>query len=143
MTIAGSAALVAADVDDIAVDAATTVPISSNWAFDHAADTDLHTQAGEMLTDTTPKTTGFTAVSGNRYLCDTSGGAFTMTLPLSPTAGDIVGFVDYGETFGTNALTVGRNSQEIMNIAADMTADVTNFSGALQFTGATRGWVLI
>ncbi len=31
-----------ADVDDIPVDAATTVPISSNWAYDHAALTTAH-----------------------------------------------------------------------------------------------------
>ena len=30
------------DVDDTPVDGATTVPISSNWAFDHDADEDAH-----------------------------------------------------------------------------------------------------
>ena len=36
------------------------------------------------------KTTGFTAVSGNGYFCNTTGGGFTATLPSSPSAGDIV-----------------------------------------------------
>jgi hypothetical protein len=35
--------LVTADVDDTPVDAATTVPVSSNWAYDHVAAVDPHT----------------------------------------------------------------------------------------------------
>ena len=36
---------------------------------------------------TTKKTTGFTAVSGEGYFCDTAAsGAFTLTLPSSPSA---------------------------------------------------------
>lgn len=37
-------ALFKADVDDTPVDGATTVPPSSNWAFDHAADLETHTK---------------------------------------------------------------------------------------------------
>ena len=41
---------------------------------------------------TTKKTTSFTAVSGEGYFCDTAAsGAFTLTLPASPSAGNIVG----------------------------------------------------
>jgi hypothetical protein len=38
------------------------------------------------------KTSGFTAVAGEGYFCDTSGGAFTATLPAGPTLGDEVTF---------------------------------------------------
>jgi hypothetical protein len=54
--------------------------------------------------DTTAKTTGFTAVSGVGYFCDTTSAGFTVTLPATPSAGDIVGLVDYAGTFDTNAL---------------------------------------
>ena len=50
------------------------------------------------------KTTGFTAVTGTGYFCDTTGGAFTVTLPLSPSAGDVVGVADYAQTFDTDTL---------------------------------------
>jgi hypothetical protein len=53
------------------------------------------------------KTTGFTAVAGEGYFCDTSSAAFTATLPATPTLGDEVTFVDYAGTFDTNNLTVG------------------------------------
>src|SRR5210317_1987895 len=51
---------------------------------------------------TTKKTASFTAVSGEGYFVDTSGGAVTMTLPASPSAGDIVGVKDYSGDFQTN-----------------------------------------
>ena len=47
------------------------------------------------------KTTGFTATSGIGYFCDTTAGAFSVTLPLSPSAGDVVGVSDYAKTWDT------------------------------------------
>jgi hypothetical protein len=63
--------------------------------------------------DTTAKTTGFTAVSGNGYFCDTTSAGFTVTLPATPSAGDIVGLVDYAGTFDTNALVIDPNGEDI------------------------------
>jgi len=57
--------------------------------------------------DTTKKTTGFTAVSGVGYFCDTTSAAFTATLPATPSAGDIIGIRDYAQTFANNNLTIG------------------------------------
>jgi hypothetical protein len=81
------------------------------------------------------KTTGFTAVAGEGYFCDTSGGAFTATLPATPTLGDEVTFVDYAGTFDTNNLTVGRNSENIQGSAADLTVSVERAGLTLVYTG--------
>jgi hypothetical protein len=43
---------------------------------------------GSVTWDTTAKTSGFTAVSGNGYFCNTTSAAFTVTLPSSPSAGE-------------------------------------------------------
>ena len=67
------------------------------------------------------KTTGFTAVAGEGYFCDTSSAAFTATLPASGTIGDEISFIDYAGTFDTNNLTVGRNGHNIQGSAADLT----------------------
>jgi hypothetical protein len=88
------------------------------------------------------KTSGFTAVAGEGYFCDTSGGAFTATLPVSPTLGDEVTFVDYAGTFDTNNLTVGRNSENIQGSAADLTVSVERAGLTLVYSGATQGWLL-
>jgi hypothetical protein len=88
------------------------------------------------------KTSGFTAAAGEGYFCDTSGGAFTATLPATPTLGDEVTFVDYAGTFDTNNLTVGRNSENIQGSAADLTVSVERAGLTLVYSGATQGWLL-
>ena len=54
------------------------------------------------------KTSTFTAVNGEGYFANTSGGAFTMNLPAG-SAGAIVSVVDYTSSFQTNALTIAAN----------------------------------
>jgi hypothetical protein len=88
------------------------------------------------------KTSGFNAVAGEGYFCDTSGGAFTATLPATPTLGDEVTLVDYAGTFDTNNLTVGRNSENIQGSAADLTVSVERAGLTLVYSGATQGWLL-
>ena len=88
------------------------------------------------------KTSGFTAVAGEGYFCDTSSAAFTATLPASPTLGDEVTFIDYAGTFDTNNLTVGRNSQPIMGSAADLTVSIERAGLTLVYTDGTQGWLL-
>ena len=66
-------------------------------------------RTGTVDWDTTAKTASFTAVSGNGYFVNTTSGAVTMTLPASPSAGDIVAVADYAGTAATNAITIARN----------------------------------
>ena len=64
---------------------------------------------------TTAKTGPLTAVSGKGYFINTSGGAITVTLPASPSAGDIVALKDYASTWddACKAVTLARNSSKI------------------------------
>ena len=88
------------------------------------------------------KTTGFTAVAGEGYFCNTTSAAFTVTLPASPTIGDEVAIVDYAGTFDTNNLTVGRNSENIQGSAADLTVATERAGFTLVYTDGTQGWLL-
>jgi len=88
------------------------------------------------------KTTGFTAAAGEGYFCNTTGGAFTMTLPSSPSIGDEVSFIDYAGTFDTNNLTIGRNGKNIQGSAADLTVSVERAANTLVFVDNTQGWLL-
>lgn len=90
--------------------------------------------------DTTAKTGNFTAVSGNGYFLNTTSGAITVTLPSSPSAGDIVALQDYAGTWQTNNVTVARNGSDIGGIAADATLSVSDQSITLVYVDATRGW---
>ena len=97
---------------------------------------------GAVTWDTTVKTSGFTAVSGNGYFCNTTSGAFTVTLPSSPSAGDIVAVADYAATFDTNNLTLGRNSSNIGGDAADSILSTEGIAVTLVFIDATKGWLV-
>ena len=82
------------------------------------------------------------AVAGNGYFCDTSGGAFTVTLPTSPALGDEISFVDYAGTFDTNNLTIGRNGNPIQGAASDLTVSVERAGLTLVYVDGTEGWLL-
>ena len=82
-----------------------------------------------------------TVQAGAQLLVDTSGGARTITLPASPAAGDEVTFLDAKYTFDSNNLTVGRNSSNIVNAAADLTVATEGAGFTLVYSGdATVGW---
>ena len=88
------------------------------------------------------KTSSFTAVAGEGYFINTTGGVVTMTLPASPTIGDEVSFVDYAGTFDSNTMTVGRNSEKINGATADLTVSVERAANTLVYTDGTQGWLL-
>lgn len=62
---------------------------------------------------TTVQTGNFNAVIGTIHPIDTSGGAFTATLPASPSDGDQIGFKDVGGALSTEALTLDRSGNDI------------------------------
>jgi len=91
---------------------------------------------------TTVKTAPFTAVAGKGYFVNTTCAAVTVTLPASPTAGDVVAFKDYAGTFATNNLTICRNGSKVAGgCLADPILDqnTTNFS--LIYVDGTQGWL--
>ena len=82
------------------------------------------------------------AVAGNGYFCNTTSGAFTVTLPTAATIGDFISFIDYAGTFDTNNLTIGRNGHNIQGAAADLTVAVERAGFTLVYVDATQGWLL-
>ena len=88
------------------------------------------------------KTTGFTAVTGTGYFCNTTGGAISVTLPLSPSAGDVVGVSDYAKTFDTANLTLLRNGSNIGGVAVDATISTEGIAVTLVYVDATKGWIV-
>jgi hypothetical protein len=100
------------------------------------------TYNGTVNWDTTKKTTGFTAVSGVGYFCDTTSAAFTVTLPSSPSAGAVIGIADYANTFTTNNLTIGRNGSNIGGVAINSILATNGLSVTFVYVDATQGWIV-
>jgi len=95
---------------------------------------------GSVTWDTTAKTGNFTAVSGNGYFVNTTSGSITVTLPSSPSAGNIVGIKDYANTAATNKIVLGRNGSNIQGEADDFDIITTGGSVLLVYVDGTQGW---
>jgi hypothetical protein len=101
-------------------------------------------RSGSVNWQTAIKTANFTAASGEGYFCDTNSvGAFTLTLPSSPSVGDIVALKDYASNFATANLTIGRGGSNLNGAAADFTASTDNLSLTLVYADATKGWMSV
>ena len=96
-------------------------------------------KAVDWVTDSI-KTATFTAVSGKGYFCNTNGGAFNITLPSSPSAGDTVALKDYNGKFSTNNLTIDRNGSKLDANELNKALDTDNLSMTLVYVDATQGW---
>ena len=105
-------------------------------------DNGLFKNIGAVTWDTTAKTSGFTAVSSNGYFVNTTSGAITVTLPSSPSAGDVVGIKDYANTADTNNITIGRNGSNINGDAADYVISVEGLSAILVYIDSTQCWLI-
>jgi len=98
-------------------------------------------RTGTVDWDTTPKTATFTAVSGEGYFCNTTGGAFTVNLPAG-SAGAIVSVADYAATWQTNNLTVSPNgSDKIGGTNSNVVLNTEGQSVTFIFVDSTQGWI--
>jgi hypothetical protein len=83
------------------------------------------------------KTANYTTQDKEGVLANTTGGAFTVTLPASPATGAQVVVADAGGVWGTNNLTVGRNGSTISGVAQDLVCDISGVSVQLVYDGTT------
>lgn len=82
------------------------------------------------------RTSNYTAVNGDRLLCDTSAGTFIVTLPATPVNGSTVTIYDKAN-FTTNPLTVARNGSTIEGIADDFSLDIGQTRNEFVYDGST------
>ena len=87
------------------------------------------------------KTSGFTAVAGEGYFCNTTSAGFTVTLPATPTAGQQVAVVDYAGTFDTNALIISPNGGKIEGGTNNLQLSGEREGVLLVYIDSTQGWL--
>ena len=88
------------------------------------------------------KTGDFTATSGEGYFVNTTSGEIEVTLPGSPSAGDIVAVKDYANTFDTNHCIIKRNGKNIGGQALDSTLATEGLAVTLVYVDTTKGWLV-
>jgi len=138
----------------IALQAPSTVASNVTLTFpatDGDADQFLQTNGSGVLSWTAVsggtdwqavKTSGFTAVAGEGYFINTTGGAIEMDLPAG-SIGDEIAFVDYAGTFDTNALTIDQNGTEKIAGSTDpLTVSTERAANTLVYVDGTQGWLL-
>ena len=81
------------------------------------------------------KTANFTASAGDLLTANTTGGAFTITLPSNPSTGDSVGIIDVNRSWVTNSLTVAASGKTITDTRGVTVSNSVVFtaSKALEF----------
>jgi len=86
-------------------------------------------------------TSTFTAVAYDKLLADTAGGAFTITLPASPSVGDLIEIYDQTTNWATANLTIDPNSLKINGSTANLVLSGEFSGGKFIYCGTTSGWV--
>ena len=122
-----------------------TITIPSGATINNQGTATNFGATGSASWTTTVKThspSSFTAVAGEGYFVNTTGGAVTVNLPAG-TAGAVVAFKDYANTFDTNALTISANgSDKIGGSTDDKKLSTEGIAATLIFIDSTQGWLV-
>ena len=89
------------------------------------------------------KTANFNASANEGYFINTTSGEITVTLPASPSAGDVVAVKDYADTFDTNKAIINPNGNKIQGFAIDFHITVEGTAAVFLYIDSTQGWKLI
>ena len=100
-------------------------------------------RTGTVDWETTKKTASFTAANGEGYFVDSSSSAITVTLPASPSAGNIVSISDYNGSAATNSITIGRNGSNINGDASNYILSKADTAVTFVYVDATVGWTSV
>jgi hypothetical protein len=112
--------------------------ISVNGGGIQAAQSYTPTQTVETKVNVEVISTNTTAAGHNYLYVFTA--SLTLTLPASPEVGDSI---KISNRSGTTTCVLGRNGNNIMGSASDLTLDTASASFELIYSGATQGWVII
>ena len=124
-------------------DSGDTISIPAGVTITNAGTASGFGSTGEVSWNTTKITADpGPAVSGVGNFTDTSGSAFNVTLPSSPSAGNVVAVADYANTWDTNNLTIARNGSNIEGAAENFVCNVEGAAITFVYVDATKGWVV-
>ena len=97
---------------------------------------------GSASWTTTVKTSTFTAVAGEGYFVNTTGGAVSVNLPAG-VAGAVVAIKDYAGTFDTNGCTLVQNGSDKIGGSTDnKLLSTEGIAATLIFIDSTQGWLV-
>jgi hypothetical protein len=87
------------------------------------------------------QTTGFTAVAGRAYPCNTTSASFTVTLPATPSVGNQVLLLDYAGTADTNTIVINPNGNKVEGSTINFELTGEREGVILTYIDSTQGWL--
>jgi hypothetical protein len=109
---------------------------TSNWKL-------LETPQGSGLTSTPIKTSSYTATVNDVVRCNTAAGAFSVTLPATPSDGSLISIVDIADRFYTNNLTVNRSGSDTIEGDTSLILDINSTYAGLMYNAINSNWKLL
>ena len=91
----------------------------------------------------TERSASISVGSNTKNIVDCSGGAITVTFPLSPVFGDEIRVIDGTGNAATNNITINRNGNKIQGAADNFIIDVNRAAVGFVYYNAAQGWILI
>ena len=125
-------------------DSGDTISIPAGVTISNSGTASGFGSTGEVSWNTTKITADpGPAVNGVGYFADTSVSAFNVTLPASPSPGNVIAINDYAGNFATNAVTILRNGSNIQGSANDFILARDNVTAQFIYVDATQGWKIV
>ena len=123
-------------------DSGDTITIPSGATINNQGTAVNFGATGSASWVTTVKTGDFTAVAGEGYFINTTGGEVDVALPAG-VAGAVVAIKDYAGTFDTNKVTLVQNgSDKIGGSTVNATLTTEGIAVTLVFIDSTQGWLV-
>ena len=120
-----------------------TVPAGAHLlVYSDATNVNLGLLNKGYLTVNSSTITAHTAVAGEQIFAITNTNPITITLPAAAVTGDEVTIIDGGNFFGSNNLTINRNSHKINAGTSNLVLNVNGQASTLVYANVTVGWVL-
>ena len=123
-------------------DSGDTITIPAGATINNQGTATNFGATGSASWTTTVKTSTFTAVAGEGYFVNTTGGVVSVNLPAG-VAGAVVAIKDYAGTFDTNAVTLVQNGSDKIGGSTDnKVLSTEGIAATLIFIDSTQGWLV-
>lgn len=96
------------------------------------------------LTPTAVKTAAYTGVANDLVRLDSSGGAFTVTLPSSPADKDMIGFLDITNSCDEYNVTIAAaGGKTVEGDATSLILDMQGIGITLMYNSSNTNWKIV
>ena len=121
----------------------TNIKTINNTSILGSGDITISGGGGSSLIPTAVKTSAYTVSANDLVRCDTSAGAFSVTLPASPADGTTIAILDMTNGFATNNLTILPNTGKTIESDDFLSLDINGTYVSFVYNSISTNWRLL